>query len=309
VGRHLARYLVAQDVDVLGTALHVPEEEEIFSGFRYLFCDVCSEPSLEKVLKNWQPDYIFHLAAQSSVSRSWTQTRETFEINLLGELNLLEVLRRLEMPAKVLVSCSSHEYGRVEPQDLPISEGNPLRPDSPYALSKVFQELLAKQYFEAHGLHIVVTRAFNHAGPGQGTGFVCADFAKQIAEAEAGITEPIIYVGNLEAKRDFTDVRDIVRAYWLILTRGQAGETYNVCSAKAYAVSEILDILASNARVKIEVRKDPDRIRPADIPILLGDATKIFQATGWKPKIPFEQTLEDVLDYWRQITGQKEDNS
>ena len=309
VGRHLARYLVAENVEVLGTALHAPEEEkEVLGGFRYLFCDVCSQSSLEGVLKNSRPDYVFHLAAQSSVSLSWTQTRETFEVNVLGEVNLLEVLRRLEIPAKVLITCSSHEYGKVEPKDLPITEEHPLRPDSPYALSKVFQELLAKQYFEAYSMHIVVTRAFNHAGPGQATGFVCSDFAKQIAEAEAGIREPTMYVGNLEARRDFTDVRDIVRAYWLILTKGKTGETYNVCSANAYAVGEILEILRSKARVEIEVREDPKRIRPADIPVLLGDATKTFQTTGWKPTIPFEQTLEDVLDYWRQMIGQKEES-
>lgn len=305
VGRHLARYLVKQDIEVLGTALHSPEEEELFEGYQYLLCDVCSQAALQNILEKWNPDYIFHLAAQSSASHSWVQTRETFEINLMGELNLLETLRRLGISARVLITCSSHEYGKVDPRDFPISEEQLLRPDSPYALSKVFQELLAKQYFEAYGMPLVVTRAFNHAGPGQGTGFVCADFAKQIAEVEAGIREPIIYVGNLGTKRDFTDVRDIVRAYWLIMEKGKAGETYNVCSGKAYAIGEILDILLSKARVKVEIRNDPERSRPADIPVLLGDPAKIFRATGWKPEIPFERTLEDVLNYWRQMIGQK----
>lgn len=300
VGRHLACYLVKQGIKVLGTALH-PLEEKLSGGYEYLPCDICDQAALEKILEEWRPEYIFHLAAQSSVSLSWTQPSKTFEINLLGQLNLLEALRRLEISARVLVTCSSHEYGKVEPRDLPITEEQPLKPDSPYALSKVFQELLAKQYFEAYGMPLVITRAFNHAGPGQGTGFVCADFAKQIAEAEAAIREPVIYVGNLAAKRDFTDVRDIVRAYWLIMMKGKAGEVYNVCSGKAYAISEILDILLSKARVEIEVRNDPERSRPADIPVLSGDAVKIFETTGWKPEIPFEKTLEDVLNYWRHM--------
>jgi len=219
---------------------------------------------------------------------------------LLGLLNLLEVIRRTGSLPRILIPCSSDEYGNVDVSGLPITECHPLKPNSPYALSKVFQDYLGYQYFEGYGIPIVRTRAFNHAGPGQSPVFVCSDLAKQIAEIEAGFREPVIKVGNLEAKRDFTDVRDVVRAYWLALYKGEAGEVYNVCSGKAYSIGEVLDILLGLAKVKIKVEKDPQKERPSDISILLGDSTKIRQATGWRPEIPFEKTLSDVLDYWRK---------
>ncbi len=308
VGRHLSHYLVEeQGLEVTGTALHSFQEENLFQGYSYENCDVCNQGLLEELLAKCRPDYIFHLAAQSSVARSWKQPQETMEINLLGLLNLLEAVRKQGIDPKILIPCSSDEYGKVEEKDIPITEDHPLRPQNPYALSKLFQELLARQYYESYKTYIVMTRAFNHTGPGQREGFVCSDFAKQIAEAEAGIREPVVYVGNLSARRDFTDVRDIVRAYWLVINQGKPGETYNVCSERAYAIKKILDILLEMTKTAIEVRVDPEKNRPVDTPVLVGDASKIRKLTGWRPEISFEKTLEDVLNYWRRKIGTKEE--
>lgn len=188
----------------------------------------------------------------------------------------------------------------VHPDEIPIRETNPLRPLSPYAVSKVTQDLLGYQYWMSWKVDAVRTRGFNHEGPRRGPVFVASDFAKQIADIEKGRRAPILMVGNLEAKRDFSDVRDIVRAYWLALEKGEPGEVYNICTGRAWSIREVLDLLLSMTKAKIEVRQDPARLRPSDVPILLGDASKFTRATGWKPTIPFEQTLADMLAYWRE---------
>jgi len=306
VGKHLISYLVKeQGLEVLGLGLRPPETfESLFDlAFDYEQCDISDQSSVKHFIETFKPDFIFHLAAQSSVSLSWEEPERTLKINFLGLLNILQAVREAEIFPLIHIPCSSDEYGRVRPEELPILESQPLQPESPYALSKVFQDSLGEYYFNHYGLKIIRTRAFNHAGPGQRATFVCSDFARQIARIEKGLSEPVIYVGNLEARRDFTDVRDIVRAYWLVANRGRAGEVYNVCSGKAFAIEEILDILLSLTKVVIKVEQDPQKTRRSDIPILLGDNTKIFQATGWKPEIPFEKTLEDVLNYWRQREG------
>ena len=187
----------------------------------------------------------------------------------------------------------------MHPHEAPITEDNPLRPLSPYAVSKVTQDTLAYQYFQSYGLKAIRTRAFNHTGPRRGDVFVTSNFAKQIAQIEAGRREPVLLVGDLTPERDFTDVRDIVRAYWLCLEHCEPGEVYNVASGKAYRIQEVLDMLLSHSDMEIEVREDPSRLRPSDVPLLLGDNTKFCEATGWKPEIPFEQTAKDLLDYWR----------
>jgi len=195
---------------------------------------------------------------------------------------------------------SSEEYGLVSKNELPIKETNPLRPLSPYAVSKVGQDLLGYQYYKSYGLNIIRTRAYNHTGPRREDVFVCSNFAKQIAMIEKGKEPPIIYVGNLKAKRDFTDVRDIVRAYWLALEKCTPGEVYNICSGRARSIKEVLDILLSLSKTTLKIKKDPKRLRPSDIPILQGDSSKFRKITGWKPEIPFEKTLEDLLNYWRE---------
>jgi GDP-4-dehydro-6-deoxy-D-mannose reductase len=195
---------------------------------------------------------------------------------------------------------SSEEYGLVHADELPIKETNPLRPLSPYAVSKVTQDLMGYQYFKSYGLPIIRTRAFNHEGARRGDVFVTSNFARQIAEIEAGQREPVIFVGNLAARRDYTDVRDIIGGYWQLLKEGEPGEVYNLASGRAWAIQEVLDFMLAESKSRaIAVREDPTRLRPSDVPILVGDATKAHRAIGWSPKIPFEQTLRDILDYWR----------
>ena len=256
--------------------------------------------SLKKCLAEARPDLIFHLAAQSFVPTSWTCPSETFAINAIGQINLFEAVLSLDLSPKIQVAGSSEEYGLTLPQEIPMKETNPLRPLSPYAVSKVAQDLLAYQYFKSYGLKTVRTRGFNHTGPRRGEVFICSSFAKQIAEIEKKRRDPVIYVGNLEAKRDFTDVRDTVRAYWLALEKGESGEVYNIGTGKSFSMRKVLDILLSLAELNIKIEKDPRRLRPSDVPVLESDCSKFIQLTGWEPKIPFEQSLRDLLNYWRE---------
>ena len=255
---------------------------------------------MHKLLGEVKPERIFHLAAQSYVPSSWNSPAETITTNVIGQLNVFEAMRELGLDAAIQIAGSSEEYGLVHPEETPITEDSPLRPLSPYAVSKVAQDMLAYQYFRSYGLQAIRTRAFNHTGPRRGEVFVTSNFAKQIVDIEAGLREPVMYVGDLTPERDFTDVRDIVRAYWLCLEHCTPGEVYNVASGKAYRIQEVLDILLSHSDVDIEVRQDPTRLRPSDVPLLLGDNSRFVDATGWQPEIPFEQTAKDLLDYWRE---------
>jgi len=304
VGSHLAEYLLS-----LG-------EHEIFGIYRWrsrmenishllnkvslLECDLKDAVSTREVIRKIRPDGIFHLAAQSYVPMSWIAPQETLTTNIISQLNIFEAVRAENLDCRIQIAGSSEEYGKVFPDEVPIKETNPLRPLSPYGVSKVAQDLLGYQYFMSYGMKIVRTRAFNHEGPRRGEVFVTSNFCKQIAEIEKGKREPVVYVGNLEAVRDFTDVRDTVRAYYLVLTKGKPGEVYNICTGKGYKIKEILDILLSLTKVKVEVKVDPKRLRPSDVTLLLGDPTKIKNELGWEPKIPIEKTLKDLLDYWRE---------
>jgi GDP-4-dehydro-6-deoxy-D-mannose reductase len=247
-----------------------------------------------------KPDRIFHLAAQSFVPTSWKCPSETFAINAIGQINLFEAILSLGLSPKIQVAGSSEEYGFVHPEELPMKETNPLRPLSPYAVSKVAQDLLAYQYFQSYGLKTVRTRGFNHTGPRRGDVFICSNFAKQIVEIEKQKKEPVIWVGNLDAKRDFTDVRDTVRAYWLSLEKGEEGEVYNIGSGKARSMKEILDMLIAISGTDVKIEVDHQRLRPSDVPILESDCSKFHALTGWEPHIPFEKSLEDLLDFWRE---------
>jgi GDP-4-dehydro-6-deoxy-D-mannose reductase len=211
----------------------------------------------------------------------------------------LEAIRSLGNNPRVHIAGSSEEYGLVHPHEVPMKETNPLRPLSPYAVSKVAQELLAWQYFRSYGLQTVVTRGFNHSGPRRGQVFSTSSFAKQIAEIEKGLRPPVIYVGDLESKRDWTDVRDMVRGYWLALEKGLPGEVYNIGSGVTRRIGDMLHILLALSKNDIQIRQDPARLRPSDVKILWADITKFHQQTGWQPAIPFEQTMRDLLDYWR----------
>jgi GDP-4-dehydro-6-deoxy-D-mannose reductase len=262
-------------------------------------CDLRDAASTLRTLERVKPEWIFHLAAQSFVPTSWTAPTESLSTNVIGQVNLFEAVRRLGLTPRIQLACSSEEYGMVHPNEVPIKETNPLRPLSPYAVSKVTQDYLGYQYWMSWKLDSVRTRGFNHEGPRRGPVFVASDFAKQIADIEKGRKPPVLSVGNLEAKRDFTDVRDMVKAYWLALEKGEPGEVYNLCSGRAWSIREVLDLLLGMTRARIEVKQDPARLRPSDVPILQGDASKFAKVTGWKPEIPFERTLADMLEYWR----------
>jgi GDP-4-dehydro-6-deoxy-D-mannose reductase len=255
--------------------------------------------SVRRVIHLARPDLVFHLAAQSFVLSSWNDPSETMRTNVLGQINLLESIRSEGLDPRIQIAGSSEEYGLVYPDEVPIKETNPLRPLSPYAVSKVAQDKLAFQYHHSYGLKIVVTRGFNHTGPRRGEVFVTSSFCKQVAEIEKGKREPVIMVGNLDAQRDFTDVRDMIRAYLLAAEKGEPGEVYNVASGKAWRIGDVLELILSLSGKKIKIETDARRLRPSDVPLLLGDAGRFKKLTGWKPRLRFEQTVEDLLDYWR----------
>jgi GDP-4-dehydro-6-deoxy-D-mannose reductase len=305
-GSHLAEYILAHhpDVRVHGTVRWRSRMENIAhlvpDGKIVLHeADLKDLVSLRKALSAARPDWIFHLAAQSFVPASWKLPAETFMINAVGQVNLFEAVLAEKLDARIQIAGSSEEYGMVYPDEVPMKETNPLRPLSPYAVSKVAQDLLGYQYWQSYGLKAVRTRGFNHTGPRRGDVFVTSNFARQIAEIEKGTRPPVIHVGNLEAKRDFTDVRDTVRAYWLALEKGEPGEVYNIGTGTTISMKDMLDMLLALSSVKVEVRVDPDRLRPSDVQILYADVTKFKALTGWAPQIPFAVTLKDLLDYWR----------
>jgi len=326
VGSHLAEQLLArEDVDLFGTCrvrsrmdnladlvragkLH---QIEIAAGavtgafaakpshLNLVEASLTDPHAIRLAIAGVRPDRIFHLAAQSFVPTSWQEPAETIRTNMIGQVNLFEALRSEGLDAFVHVAGSSEEYGLVYPHEVPISEDNPLRPQSPYAVSKVGQELLALQYYRSYGLRSLVTRAFNHTGPRRGEVFVTSNLSKQIAEMEKGLKPPVLSLGDTTVRRDWSDVRDVARGYWLALEKGQPGEVYNIGSGKARSVAELVELLRSLTQVKIEVRQDPARLRPSDVPLLQANDAKFRAATGWEPQIPFEQTIRDVLDFWR----------
>ena len=303
-GSHLVDYMAARgDAEIWGIQRwrsRTENIEHLRDRMSLVECDLRDAESTRDTIEQVRPDWIFHLAAQSFVPTSWKAPTESLTTNVLGQLHLFEACRRLGLKPRIQIACSSEEYGMVYENELPIRESNPLRPLSPYAVSKVAQDMLAYQYFMSYKTDVVRTRGFNHEGPRRGPVFVASDFAKQVADIERGLKPPVIHVGNLEARRDFTDVRDMVKAYWLALEKGEAGEVYNICSGKAWRIRDMLDLLLTMTKQKIEVREDPARLRPSDVPVLLGDHSKFTDRTGWRPSIPFEQTLADMLEFWRR---------
>lgn len=302
VGSHLAEYLLEnRSWAVAGTVYgpvnnisHIQDRLELYP------LELSELDTVVGLLKDSKPDFIFHLAAQPVVSLSRKDPWSTLANNIRMQLNFLEAMHRTELKARMLVVGSSEEYGLVRSDELPVGEANAFRPMNPYAVSKIAQDMLGLQYYLSHGLDVVRVRPFNHIGPRQRPGFVTPDFAKQIAEAEHGLRPPVMKVGNLKAKRDFSDARDVVRAYALLMEKGVSGEVYNVGSGTARKIQEILDILLGFSRVQISVEQDPSRMRPSDIPMVVADFSRLRECTGWEPQIPFEQSLRDVLDYWRQ---------
>ncbi|MBM3220272.1 MAG: GDP-mannose 4,6-dehydratase [Candidatus Rokubacteria bacterium] len=307
VGSHLAEYALAQGAEVWGSCRWRSKTENIDhlrDQLHLVECDLRDLSSVHHLVEQASPEYIVHLAAQSFVASSWHTPAETLYTNSISQVNLLETIRPGKTDApRFLAIGSSEEYGKVFDDELPIKETNALRPLSPYAVSKVTQDLMGYQYFQSYGLPIIRTRAFNHEGPRRGDVFVTSNFARQVAEIEAGKRPPVIHVGNLKARRDYTDVRDIVRGYWRLLESGEPGEVYNLCSGRAWAIQEVLDFMLTGSRVRgIATKEDPARLRPSDVPVLLGDAGKIERTVGWRPAIDFSKTLADTLDYWRERT-------
>jgi GDP-4-dehydro-6-deoxy-D-mannose reductase len=254
--------------------------------------------SIQTTIEESQPDYIFHLAAQTFVPTSWRAPQETMNTNVLGTLNLLEAVRKSSFSPRILICGSSEEYGMVNPDELPIKETNELRPMSPYAVSKIAEDLLGYQYFKSYSMKIIRTRAFNIIGPRSGEKIVTANFAKQISFMKKDFERPLL-VGDLSTIRDFNDVRDICDAYWIALFRAKCGEVYNISTGIGHTISEIIDVYSKLSPIKFSVKQDNSKLRPSDVPVLIGDSTKFRKETDWKPKYIFEESLKDVLEYWR----------
>jgi len=301
VGYHLIDLLSSAEYEIFGTSFPgKPEKDTLYREENISYLDIRSEEHVLEIIKRIQPDWIFHLAAVSNVRHSWEKKRETFETNLMGTFYLFEAARKSFPEARILFVSSSDVYGILVPTEKALKEEDSFHVVNPYAFTKVCGEILSKFYAEVENLDIVIARSFPHTGPGQSPDFVCSDWASQIARIEKGLAEPVIEVGNLNGKRDFTDVRDVVKAYALLIEKGRRGEVYNVCSGKAAALREILDLLLSFSSQKIEVQVDSSKLRKADIPLLLGENQKIKKETSWEPEIPLKQSLRDLLEYWRK---------
>ncbi|MDT3428098.1 GDP-4-dehydro-6-deoxy-D-mannose reductase [Paenibacillus forsythiae] len=304
VGQHLASYLLMNGYYVLGTSRHNANNEQFIEGIELVNIDFDNTADIVKVLDTVQPDFIYHLAGQSSVKDSWVDKEGTFQSNVNLTLRLLEavVSSSVKDTVKILTVGSSEEYGGIDANSEPIPESTQLKPTSPYGISKATVGMLVRHYYMAYGLKVVHVRPFNHIGPGQRMGFVVSDFSNQIVEIERGDRDRVISVGNLSAQRDFTDVRDIVRAYYLLLSQEVEmcwGESVNVCSGEATPVQSILDILLSLCSVSIEVKVDQNKFRPIDVPLFIGDNTKLKSLTDWEPLYNLEQTLNDVIENLR----------
>ncbi|HKV85531.1 MAG TPA: GDP-mannose 4,6-dehydratase [Ktedonobacterales bacterium] len=301
VGRHLAplcheRYPGAR---LFGVS-HVPAAEPgELSSLQSLRADITDRAQVRAVLEAARPDLIFHLAGQASVGESWKRPDVTLAVNAGGALNLLEELHTLGLRPRVLLVGSSEQYGVVTPEDNPVREERPLHPVTPYAVSKAAQDMLGYQYFASYGIDVLRIRAFNHFGPWQPPAFVIASFARQIALIEAGRAESVVRVGNLEARRDFLAVGDVVRAYLALAERGRPGAAYNVGSGVATAIQAILDMLIAQATVPIRVEMDQTLLRPVDVPIVYADTSRLHADTGWEPALALPGALAATLDYWR----------
>ncbi len=263
--------------------------------------NILNYDEVKTLINDVRPDYIFHLAAQSSVALSWENPALTVDVNIKGSLNVLNSIRELDYKSKILLIGSGEEYGLVKESEIPIVEDNTLRPGNLYAVTKACQNMIGNLYAKAYDMHVMMVRAFNHIGPNQTPQFVVADFCKQVAEIEAGKREPVMRVGNLAAKRDFTDVRDVVRAYVILIEKGIPGEIYNVGSGKAISIQEILNKIIQLSSISVSVEVDPAKMRPVDVPVIEADIRKLNECTGWSPQITLDSTLKETLDYWREI--------
>ncbi|MEK6856416.1 MAG: GDP-mannose 4,6-dehydratase [Nanoarchaeota archaeon] len=300
MGSHLVDFLIAKGHKVSGFDF-VPTTEirELPSELEYVECDIRNKDKLFHLLQRIRPQIIFHLAAQSFPTISWERPEYTIETNVLGTINLFEAVKELKLDVIVLNACTSGEYGFVEEKDVPIKESHELRPLHPYGVSKVAQELLAYQYFKNYGIKSISLRIFNTTGPKK-VNDVCSDWTRQIVLMEKGLQEKKLKVGNLNSKRAITDVRDLIEAFWLVVEKGEPGVTYNLSGENVFLMRDLITILKKLTNVSFEVVQDPKLVRSTDELIIYGDSSKIKEKTGWKQKITIEQTLSDMLDYWRR---------
>ena len=297
IGSHLAGFLLEKGFDVYGTVhVNTKNVEHLKEKIHIVRCDVTKKDEVDRLVREVKPDYVFHLAAQSFVTESWKRPEDTLNANVFGTFNLLDSIRNAGIDPVVFVACSSAEYGLNYEDEIPIKEGKEFRPSSPYAVSKIATDMLSYLYWQAFKMKIFRIRFFNITGVRK-TGDACSDFAKGIVEVEKGVKNSL-KTGNLAAVRDFTDVRDALRALWAISEKGKYGDVYNICSGNRYKVSELLDILVSNAKTEVAVIHDEGKLRILDDPVFVGDNTKLGKL-GWKAHIPIEKTLCDMLDYWR----------
>lgn len=306
VSRHFLEFLEARGThaSVLGIDIHAPKFD--MRGFRRIKCgfeslDLMDDKRTQEVMYRFQPNYILHLASYSSVMYSWKNPAWSFQNNTNIFLNLLEIVRLLGLDARILSIGSSEEYGNVSDNELPLREEQPLRPVSPYAVARVSQEMLSRVYVDGYGMDVVITRSFNHLGPGQNELFVVSSFAKQVSEAsKKGVSSLAMKTGDLSIVRDFTDVRDVVRAYHLLLTKGRKGEVYNVCSGRGVTLADIVSLLSKKKGVEVSTSTDPKLVRPSDNRAIVGSNEKILNAVGWKPELSLDRSLDDILLDWEK---------
>ncbi len=303
VGRHFVEYLENSKISaqILGIDLAESSTGRSYAYVSQQFkqIDLLCEQEIERVLLEFQPDYVLHLASCSSVAFSWKNPVLSFHNNMNIFLNLVEAIRNSGLKTRMLSVGSSEAYGNINRDHLPLVEESPLDPVSPYAAARVSQEMMSKVYAEAYGVDLVITRSFNHIGPGQKDIFVISSFAKQIMEIKNnGRKEGVLATGDLEIMRDFLDVRDVVKAYYLLLTKGTKGRVYNVCSGTGCTLREVLDEMAAIAGIEIRTRLNPALVRPSDNKVIIGSNKRIYEELGWSPTITRQQSLEDILNYW-----------
>ena len=312
VGKHLLNLLRKErpEWNIYGTYRSQNSLERMNENIRYFHpveCNLVDASSVFLLIKESKPDYIFHLAGESSVFFSWKSPSGMVQTNVIGQINLFEAIRELEFNNCIFLSVgSSEEYGIILPNNLPITKEKCLAPISPYAVTKAAQDLFGFQYYKSFGTKIIRTRSFNHTGPGRNSSFALSGFAHQLVCIEQGKSEPVIKVGNLNARRDFLDVRDVVKAYLLLVENGNPGEVYNICRGESYLLADLLEQMIQMSLVRdIKIAHDPDRMRPVEIPEIYGSNDKIRKAVGWQPVIPFKQTLLNLLEYWRSTLANK----
>jgi GDP-4-dehydro-6-deoxy-D-mannose reductase len=306
VSRHFLEYLDKNETDVSVKGLDVQKPEFLHSSYKntrldFEKIDLLDQDRVESIIFNFQPDYIVHLASYSSVAFSWKEPILSFQNNMNIYLNLLESVKKLNQPVRILSIGSSEEYGNVDEKSLPLTEAHIPRPVNPYAVARVSQEMISKVYVDGYGLDIIMTRSFSHIGPFQRDIFVISSFARQLAEIKkSGKNSGELVTGDTSIVRDFTDVKDVVVAYDLLLKKGKTGEIYNVCSGKGTSLNDIIGIMAKMSDLNIHIRISEKMVRPSENKIIIGSNEKIKREVGWCSKIPLEQSLSDIIDYWQK---------